>query len=49
MKPFSHKTSFSAWHEIVPYPAGLTDAVGRQIAAVRVERLKQPVAPGYVR
>jgi tripartite-type tricarboxylate transporter receptor subunit TctC len=29
---------------IVPYPpGGLTDAVGRQVAAVLAERLKQPV------
>ena len=48
----------AAWPEkpiklIVPYPpGGLTDAVGRQIAAVLSERLKQPVviediADGY--
>ena len=39
----------AAWPEkpikmIVPYPpGGLTDAVGRQVAAVLWERLKQPV------
>ncbi len=42
-------SAVAAWPEkpiklIVPYPpGGLTDAVGRQIAAVLAERLKQPV------
>jgi tripartite-type tricarboxylate transporter receptor subunit TctC len=42
-------SAMAAWPEkpikiIVPYPpGGLTDAVGRQIAAVLAERLKQPV------